>query len=64
MYLYTMLLRTGKGMTSLKGKNLDIEFELLKIKRKFTWGKIFEINLLTSEFNCLLKKLDMKGILQ
>ena len=59
-----MLLRTDKGRTSLNRKNLEIEFGLLKIKRKFTWGKNFETNLTTSEFNCLFKKLDMKGILQ
>jgi len=62
-----MLLRTDKGMTSLNGKNFnlfDIELALLQIKRKFTRGKNFETYLITSEFKCLLKKLDMKGTLQ
>ena len=45
-------------------KNLDIKFGLLKIKRKFTWGKNFETILSTSELNCLFKKSDMKGTLQ
>jgi len=59
-----MLLRTDKGVKFLNRKNLEIEFGLLKIKRKFTWGKFLKNNLTTSEFNCLFKKLDMKGILQ
>ena len=49
---------------SLNGNIFDIEFELLKIERKLTWGKVFDNDLTTSEFNCLFRKPDMNGTLR
>ena len=67
-----MLLRTDKGMTFLNGKKLRYRIwidETLNVSLlgSNTWaylGEIFEINLTTSEFNCLFRKPDMKGTLQ